>query len=49
VAVRSTPEDTARRLDAVAYARLEIGANVTPLLCLEALMIKLKEPTFAVR
>lgn len=49
IATRSTREDTARRLDAIAYARLEIGANVTPLLCLEALMIKLKEPTFAVR
>lgn len=44
VAGRSTPEDTARRLDAISYARLELAANVTPQLCLEALMVKVKEP-----
>lgn len=45
VAVRATPEDTARRLEALAYARLQIAANVTPQLALEALMVRLKDPT----
>jgi DNA polymerase-3 subunit delta' len=45
VAVRATPEDTARRLEAIAYARLQIAANVTPQLALEALMVRLKDPT----
>jgi DNA polymerase-3 subunit delta' len=45
VAVRATPEDTARRLDAIAYARLQIAANVTPQLALEALMVRLKDPS----
>jgi len=45
VAVRATPEDTARRLEALAYARLQIAANVTPQLALEALMVRLKDPS----
>ncbi len=45
VAVRATPEDTARRLEALTYARLQIAANVTPQLALEALMVRLKDPT----
>ena len=45
VAVRATPEDTARRLEAIAYARLQIAANVTPQLALEALMVRLKDPS----
>ncbi|MCX6422147.1 MAG: DNA polymerase III subunit delta' [Actinobacteria bacterium] len=45
VAVRATPEDTARRLKALAYARLQIAANVTPQLALEALMVRLKDPS----
>ena len=45
VAVRATPEDTARRLEALAYSRLQIAANVTPQLALEALMVRLKDPS----
>ena len=45
VAVRATPEETARRLEALAYARLQIAANVTPQLALEALMVRLKDPS----
>ena len=45
VAARSTQEDTALRLESVSYARLEIAANVTPQLALEALMVRLKDPS----
>jgi DNA polymerase-3 subunit delta' len=37
----STPEDTVRRMDAIGLARERIGANVTPLLAVEALMVEL--------
>lgn len=47
VASRSTQEETARRLEAVSYTRLEIAANVTPLLSLEALMVRLKDPSLS--
>ncbi|HEY6798987.1 MAG TPA: DNA polymerase III subunit delta' [Kineosporiaceae bacterium] len=37
----SSPEDTVRRMDAVGLARERIGANVAPLLAVEALMVEL--------
>jgi len=37
----STPEDTVRRMDAIGVARERIGANVAPLLAVEALMVEL--------
>jgi DNA polymerase-3 subunit delta' len=41
---RSTHNDTGRRLQALAHTRQQIGANVSPLLALEALMVELKDP-----
>lgn len=38
----STPEETVRRMDAVGLARERIGANVAPLLAVEALMVELR-------
>jgi len=43
-AARSGQNDTGRRLEAIAYTREQIGANVTPLLALESLMVELKDP-----
>jgi DNA polymerase-3 subunit delta' len=37
----SGPEDTLRRMDAIGVARERIGANVAPLLAVEALMVEL--------
>ena len=37
----SGPEDTVRRMDAIGLARERIGANVAPLLAVEALMVEL--------
>jgi DNA polymerase-3 subunit delta' len=37
----SSPEETVRRMDAVGLARERIGANVAPLLAVEALMVEL--------
>lgn len=37
----SSPEDTVRRMDAIGVARERIGANVAPLLAVEALMVEL--------
>ena len=37
----STPEETVRRMDAIGVARERIGANVAPLLAVEALMVEL--------
>jgi DNA polymerase III subunit delta' len=36
-----TPEETVRRMDAIGVARERIGANVAPLLAVEALMVEL--------
>jgi len=36
-----SPEDTVRRMDAIGLARERIGANVAPLLAVEALMVEL--------
>jgi DNA polymerase III subunit delta' len=44
LAARSVQNDTGRRLQAIAYGRQQIEANVTPLLALESLMIELKDP-----
>ncbi len=44
LAARSVPNDTGRRLRAIAHTRQQIEANVTPLLALEALMVELKDP-----
>lgn len=44
LASRSTTNDTGRRLAAIAHARDQIGANVTPQLALESLMVELKDP-----
>jgi DNA polymerase-3 subunit delta' len=44
LAARSTTNDTGRRLQALAYTRLQIEANVAPLLALESLMVELKDP-----
>ena len=44
LAERSTPNDTGRRLQALAYARQQLVARVTPLLALESLMVELKDP-----
>ena len=44
LAARSIENDTGRRLQALAYSREQIGANVTPLLALESLMVELKDP-----
>lgn len=44
LAARSTPNDTGRRLRAIAYCRQQIEANVTPQLALESLMVELKDP-----
>jgi DNA polymerase III subunit delta' len=37
----STPEETVRRMDAIGVTRERIGANVAPLLAVEALMVEL--------
>ena len=42
LAAGSTPEQTLRRLDAVAVARGRLAGNVTPLLAVEALMVDLR-------
>jgi DNA polymerase III subunit delta' len=44
LAARSTQNDTGRRLQAISYCRQQIGANVTPQLALESLMVELKDP-----
>lgn len=44
LAARSVVNDTGRRLAAIAYGREQIGANVTPQLALESLMVELKDP-----
>ena len=44
LAERSTANDTGRRLQALAYSRKQIEANVTPQLALESLMVELKDP-----
>lgn len=44
LASTSTTNDTGRRLAAISHARDQIGANVTPLLALESLMVELKDP-----
>jgi DNA polymerase-3 subunit delta' len=44
LAERSTANDTGRRLQAIAYCRRQIEANVTPQLALESLMVELKDP-----
>lgn len=44
LAARSTTNDTGRRLQAITYTRHQIGANVSPLLALESLMVELKDP-----
>jgi DNA polymerase-3 subunit delta' len=41
---RSTPNDTGRRLQALAYTRQQITANVVLQLALESLMVELKDP-----
>lgn len=38
----STPEESVRRMDAIGLARERIGANVAPLLAVEALMVELR-------
>lgn len=38
----SSPEETVRRMDAIGLARERIGANVAPLLAVEALMVELR-------
>jgi DNA polymerase-3 subunit delta' len=47
LAADSQPHDTGKRLQALQYARAQIGANVAPQLVLEALMVKLKDPWIA--
>lgn len=44
LAARSTQNDTGRRLQALAYCRAQVNANVTPQLALESLMVELKDP-----
>lgn len=44
LAERSTENDTGRRLQALAYCRKQIEANVSPQLALESLMVELKDP-----
>ena len=44
LAARSTMNDTGRRLQALAYTRHQIEANVAPQLALESLMVELKDP-----
>ncbi|MHB1212189.1 MAG: hypothetical protein ACYC0W_08010 [Candidatus Nanopelagicales bacterium] len=44
MAERSTPNDTGRRLQALAHARQQLVASVVPLLALESLMVELKDP-----
>jgi DNA polymerase-3 subunit delta' len=44
LAARSTVNDTGRRLRAISHCRQQIGANVTPQLALESLMVELKDP-----
>jgi len=44
LAAQSQQQDTGRRLLAVNYTRMQIDANVTPLIALEALMVELKDP-----
>jgi DNA polymerase-3 subunit delta' len=41
LAATSTAEETLRRMDAIGQARERIGANVAPLLAVEALMVRL--------
>ncbi|HLS49383.1 MAG TPA: DNA polymerase III subunit delta' [Actinomycetaceae bacterium] len=42
LAAASTPEQTLRRMDAVATARTRLAANVAPLLAVEAMMVALR-------
>ena len=42
LAADSTPEQTLRRMDAVATARTRLAANVAPLLAVEAMMVALR-------
>ena len=42
LARESAPEETVRRMDAIGLARERIGANVAPLLAVEALMVELR-------
>ncbi|MDP1878427.1 MAG: DNA polymerase III subunit delta' [Actinomycetota bacterium] len=44
LAERSMPNDTGRRLQALAHARQQLVAAVVPLLALESLMVELKDP-----
>lgn len=44
VAAAGTPASTMRRIQAIELARLELEANVTPLLSMEALTISLRNP-----
>lgn len=44
LASMGTTNDTGRRLAAIAHCREQIGANVTPQLALESLMVELKDP-----
>jgi DNA polymerase-3 subunit delta' len=44
LAARSVPNDTGRRLQAIAYCRQQIASNVTPQLALESVMVELKDP-----
>jgi len=44
LAGQSTPELTVRRMEAIGLARERIGANVAPLLAVEALMVSLRPP-----
>ncbi len=44
LAASSTPNDTGRRLRAIAYCRQQIESNVTPQVALESLMVELKDP-----
>ena len=41
----STPSQTLSRVDAIEHARLALGANVAPLLVMEALTVDLRRPT----
>lgn len=43
-AARSTMQESGRRMQAISYARVQLGSNVTPLLALESLMVELKDP-----
>ncbi len=44
LAERGTANDTGRRLQAIAYCRRQVEANVAPQLALESLMVELKDP-----